>query len=334
MRAKGFTAALSRRRLLQLGAAGGLMLLSGCRRGLRSPQLLAAPGTLPRSWQSQLPSPWAIREPSGLELWPATDRAPVDLVAMNAGWLASVAPNRLQPIQAEPLEQQLGGTARRYLQQLGADQTGRVLPVGVSPWVMLFRNGSQWLDAARQGWDVLLEPDLQGKVVLPASPRFVIELADRMSSDAALLRLRGQLLTMDDRQATNWLLKDEARVVVLPLQRCMALLRRDPRLMAVLPDSGAPLNWTLLVRPADTQEPLPQAWVEMAWQSPLQEKLVLEGWWPAPAVGAVEISQELSAGLRDLLQPSSDVWQRCWSLPPLGAAEREEQVARWNRSTP
>ena len=144
-----------------------------------------------RSWQSQLPSPWAIREPSGLELWPATDRAPVDLVAINDGWLASVAPNRLQPIQAEPLEQQLGGTARRYLQQLGADQTGRVLPVGVSPWVMLFRNGSQWLDAARQGWDVLLEPDLQGKVVLPASPRFVIELADRMSSDAALLRLRG-----------------------------------------------------------------------------------------------------------------------------------------------
>ena len=80
-----------------------------------------------------------------------------------------------------------------------------------------------------------------------------------MSSDAALLRLRGQLLTMDDRQATNWLLKDEARVVVLPLQRCsfcfggihascMALLRRDPQaLMAVLPDCCSHLLSTLLV---------------------------------------------------------------------------------------
>ena len=100
---------------------------------------------------------------------------------------------------------------------------------------MLFRNGSAWLEAAQGGWDVLLDPTLAGRVVLPASPRFVIDLADRLGGEEALRRLRAQLLTMDDRQATSWLLKGEARVVVLPLQRCMALLRQDPRLRAVLP---------------------------------------------------------------------------------------------------
>ena len=232
------------------------------------------------------------------------DRDSVDLVALTDGWLPRFPEDQLQPVLAAPLQSQLDQTAAQFLAMHGNTRAAQLLPVGVSPWVMVFRRGDSWRSASMEGWDVLLDPALTGQVVLPLSPRLVIELADRMYSDAALLRLRGQLLTMDDRQATNWLLKDEARVVVLPLQRCMALLRRDPRLMAVLPDSGAPLNWTLLVRPADTQEPLPQAWVEMAWQSPCRSSCWRDG---GQQRSERLRSQELSAGLRDLLQPSSDV---------------------------
>ena len=210
-----------------------------------------------------------------------------------------------------------------------------VLPVGVSPWVLLFRNGAEWAEAAKAGWDVLLQPSLAGQVILPASPRWVIDLADRCGGDAALHRLRQQLLTMDDRRATNWLLKDRARVVVLPLQRCMSLLRRDPRLTAVIPDSGAPLHWTLLVRPKETREPLPQAWVDMAWTSPLRRTLLLNGWRAPLEAEAMEMERpDLPKPWRDLLLPPASLWERCWSLPPLTAEERLVLQDRWRDSAP
>ena len=189
-----------------------------------------------------------------------------------------------------------------------------MLPVGVSPGHAV----SQWddLEAARAGWDVLLEPSLRGRVVLPASPRLVMDLSEHMEAKDALPRLRQQLLTLDDRQGINWLLKDKARVVVVPLQRCMPLLRRDSRITAVIPASGAPLHWTVLVRPVGTKEPLPRAWVESAWTLPLRGRLMAIGWRP-PVQGVVDEASELLLPRRwqELLRPPAHGC--CWSLPPL-----------------
>ena len=198
---------LSRRHLLQLGAGASLTLLASCRSGRRPPKLLAARGTLPKAWLGQLPSPWESVPAQDTSLWADQGDQPIDLVAMGDGWLSSVAPSRLQGLKAPALQQQLGDQAQRFLMQLGPERASQVLPVGVSPWVMLFRNGSAWLQAAQLSWEVLMDPALTGRVVLPASPRFVIDLADRIGGPSVLKRLRAQLLTMDDRQATSWLLK-------------------------------------------------------------------------------------------------------------------------------
>jgi len=329
---EGSMVPLSRRHLLQLGAGASLALLAACRSGARPPQLLAARGTLLKAWLSQLPSPWEFSPAQDPRFWPAGTESAVDLVAMGDGWLSSVARSRLQRLHAPDLRQQLGLQAQRFLGQLEPERAAQVLPVGVSPWVMLFRNGSSWLEAARLGWDVLLDPVFTGRVVLPASPRFVIDLADRIGGDAALRRLRGQLLTMDDRQATSWLLKGEARVVVLPLQRCMALLRQDHRLSAVLPETGAPLHWTVLVRPEGTSEPLPQAWVEQAWQPPLNLALLRDGW--RSAVAATPTPDNLPSTWRDLLLPAESTWRRCWSLPPLQNQQKALLAERWTMSAP
>ena len=37
---------------------------------------------------------------------------------------------------------------------------------------------------------------------------------------------------------------------MLPRQRVVGLLRRDPRLQVLLPEHGSPLSWNLLLRPA------------------------------------------------------------------------------------
>ena len=325
-------ASLSRRHLLQLGAGTCLTLLSGCRSGFRPSKLLSAKGTLPKAWLKQLPSAWESTFNQGSEFWPAEGAEPVDLVAMGDGWLSAVAPSRLRNLDAPDLQQQMDGQAQRFLSQLGPEQAARVLPVGVSPWVMLFRDGSSWVQAAKEDWNVLLEPALKGRVVLPASPRFVMDLADRIGGDAVLDRLRLQLLTMDDRQATSWLLKGKARVVVLPLQRCMALLRQDPRLTAVLPDAGAPLHWTVLVRPAATRDPLPKAWIQMAWRHPLRLTLLRDGWRSPVALTADRDS--LPKPWRHLLHPPDATWHNCWSLPPLHENDQTVQLERWQASAP
>ena len=161
---------LSRRHLLQLGAGASLTLLASCRSGRRPPKLLAARGTLPKAWLGQLPSPWESVPAQDTSLWADQGDQPIDLVAMGDGWLSSVAPSRLQGLKAPALQQQLGDQAQRFLMQLGPERASQVLPVGVSPWVMLFRNGSAWLQAAQLSWEVLLDPALTGRVVLPASP--------------------------------------------------------------------------------------------------------------------------------------------------------------------
>ena len=67
-------------------------------------------------------------------------------------------------------------------------------------------------------------------------------------------------------------------MVVLPLQRCMALLRQDPRLRAVLPTVGAPLHWTVLVRPQGTSSRSPKLGLNEPWQPPLAIELLRDGW--------------------------------------------------------
>jgi hypothetical protein len=150
-----------------------------------------------------------------------------------------------------------------------------------------------------------------------------------------LRRLRAAALSFDDRFGLNWLLQGDARVAVLPLQRCMAALQRDPRLSAVLPDQGAPLHWTLLIRPAQTAEPIPQEWVLDAWKPPLLSRLLAKGWIaPLPRDELIAAEGRIPARLRPLVLAPESVWQRSWMLLPPDAAESSRLQELWDASAP
>ena len=322
---------LSRRHVLQMIGATGSVLLAGCRQATASPTLMAQAGVLPKPWADALPKPWRLMLASSQQEWRPEDRARVDLLVMADGWLDAYSADALQPIASEPLRRQLDRQAQSLLGELGALQD-RVLPLAVSPWVMLLRDDPAM---AKEGWPLLLDSAVAGRVVLPASPRLVMSLADHLGGGQALSALRRQVLTYDDRQATNWLLKGEAKLVVLTLNRCIALLGRDPRLRAVLPASGAPLHWTVLLRPEASREPVPQSWVEQGWRDPLRRRLVQQGWRaPIASSGAMADQNALSARLRPLLFPSADTWSRCWSLPPLLPHDRSALEELWRDSAP
>jgi hypothetical protein len=326
---------LSRRHVLQMIGATGSVLLAGCRQATASPTLMAPAGVLPKPWADALPKPWRLMLASSQQEWRPEDRARVDLLVMADGWLDAYSADALQPIASEPLRRQLDRQAQSLLGELGALQD-RVLPLAVSPWVMLLRDDPAM---AKEGWPLLLDSAVAGRVVLPASPRLVMSLADHLGGSQSLSTLRRQALTFDDRQASNWLLKGDARVVVLPLNRCIALLRRDPRLRAVLPASGAPLHWTVLLRPEASREPVPQSWVEQGWRDPLRRRLVQLGWRAPitlsdPVSGSMADQNALSVRLRPLLFPPAETWSRCWSLPPLPPQGQKDLERLWRDSAP
>ncbi len=326
---------MPRRHMLQLGMWLGVSSLVGCARAAQ-PLLMAAPETMPLLWRRQLPKPWRFTPLASQRSLLEGELPPqADLLAMPDGWASFIGADGLQPLETDALRSRLNGQAVALLNSFPDVLASAMLPVGVSPWVMLLRGEGPGAAAAEQGWDALSSPELAGAVVLPSSPRLLISLAERMRVPDALQRLRSAAIAFDDRHALNWLLQGKAKAAVLPLARCMKTLRSDPRIRAVLPVQGAPLDWTMLMRPATTREPLPQTWVEEAWRSPLLGRLLAEGWLPPldrPVLLAVQ--EAVPSRLRSLVMPPEPVWQRCWSLPPLTAVEANRLAERWQVSAP
>jgi len=324
-----------RRQLLQAGLIAGLSWLTGCARSNDSPLLRAPKKSLPALWQKQLKAPWRIAELEAINSSDPPWLSSTDLLTIGDGWLSRLDPGSFQAIDAAPLQAQLGPASERFLSELPSDWKGKIFPVGVSPWVMLFRGEPALKRQAANSWDVLLQPELKGNVLLPSSPRLVMSLAEHMQSPDALRSLKQAAISFDDRHALNWLLQGDAQVAVLPLQRCMAALLRDQRLHAVLPAQGAPLNWTVMLRPRSSKEPLPQDWVKKAWEEPLLSRMLSAGW--VPPLARSQLSTAMSRvpkRLRALVLPSEEIWQRCWNLAPLDPSEQEALKAKWQALTP
>lgn len=328
---------LSRRQLLRQGA--GLLpvaLLGACNRGPQQ-QLLARKADLPKAWLAQLPGHWRLSEAATSQqiVAAAADRKRgASLLQLSDGWASTIPPGQLQPFAAPALLAELGAAAAPVSRLYGPPEAAALaFPWAFSPWVLALRNRPDLLAQARQSWDVLLDPSLEGALVLPSSPRISIAL---MGADLQKLRrLRRAALACDEAQGLNLLLQGKASAAVLPQQRLIPLLRQDPRLQLVLPISGAPLTWQLLLHPAGTTGTLPLDWLAAALQPPLLPRLLAGGWVPPlPRPQLQQALQQLPAPLAALLLPPEPVLQRCWSLPPLDARQRLAWQTLWDAAAP
>jgi hypothetical protein len=157
-----------------------------------------------------------------------------------------------------------------------------------------------------------------------------------MGRDAGRLRrLRRAALAYDERDGLSLLLTGEAEAAVLPRQRVVGLLRRDPRLQVLLPDSGAPLSWNLLLRPAGPHPDPPLEWLGAALEPPLLPALLAAGWVPPlPREQLQRALVDFPAATAALLLPPQPVLDRCFSLPPLDPAGRRELQRLWDGASP
>lgn len=336
---------LSRRRLLRLGACTGLGLaalgLTGCVPS--GPRLLGIRGDLPSTWTSLLPRAWTVElldDPAAVlgrlrssahQARPAAPRPA--LVQLGDGWATSLPSAELQAIGTTALQARLDPRSQavaRLFQPPGAPLLA--FPWSLNPWVLVLRNRPDLARRQEEGWDLLLDPSLQGRLVLPSSPRVNLAL---MAEDPERLRhLRRQVLAFDDRDVLSLLLNGDAEAAVLPRQRVVPLLRRDPRLAVVLPPQGGPLGWNLLLQPAGAAA-VPLEWLGDALDPPLLTSLLAAGWAPPLPRNVLEDAVErLSAPLRSLMAPPAAVQAGWRDLPPLSPAERERLQALWDGSAP
>jgi hypothetical protein len=342
---------LSRRHLLQLASLGGAALaagsLAGCRRGGEAGRLLSVRGQLPPAWLKALPSAWRSQlfdDPT--ELLEQIQR-PSDLPNLSSlgdGWLQQLPAELLQPIEAPALLEILAPIAQAPSRLFaGPDAPAKAFPWAFGTWVILLRNRPDLRRRQSEGWSLLLDPSLRKRLVLPASPRLLIDIARRQLSLAPgaedprlveqLRRLHGQAISLDERQGLNFLLAGDADAAVVTSQRAVPLLQRDPRLTAVLPASGSPLWWQLLVRTGPAGSPLPLEWIRDGLSLPLLDRLLAAGWVPPlPEAVLKPALQRWPLRLRPLLLPPPELLKRCTNLPPLPPAERQDLQQLWDQA--
>jgi putative spermidine/putrescine transport system substrate-binding protein len=324
---------LSRRGLLQLGAASALTLLVGCES--QDPRLLASRGDLPSAWARRLPKPWQTQLLDDPARVLAGAAAPLTaLLQLSDGWASQLQPGRLQPIGTPALLARFEPMAAPVARLHGPVGSAMLaFPWSYGPWVLVLRSRPDLMRRQSEGWDLLLDPSLAGQLVLPSSPRVAIALMD--GDPQRLQRLRRSALAYDERDGLSLLLTGKAQAAVLPRQRVVALLRRDPRLQVLLPDSGAPLSWNLLLRPAGPHPEPPLEWLGAALEPPLLPALMAGGWVPPLPRHELQLALvDFPAAMAELLLPPQEVLGRCITLPPLAASQRLALQRLWDGASP
>jgi len=338
---------LTRRQTLQLAARAGLGLaglgLGGCAARTPRPRLLACRGDLPAAWSAVLPKGWQVLlrdEPAEVATAMAAAGSGAAglrpaLLQLSDGWATRLNREDLQPIGTAALlarlDPQAGPVARLFAPD-GDGSAPLAFPWAINPWILVLRNRPDLARRAPEGWGLLLDPSLRGRLVLPSSPRLAMALVEE--DPGRLRRLRQQTLAYDDRDGLNLLLQGYAEAAVVPRQRVVPLLRRDPRLQAVLPEQGGPLSWNLLLSPAGAPA-APLEWLGQALEPPLLSRLVAAGW--VPPLPQKQLENALApypARLRNLLLPPATVRARWRDLPPLPPAERQRLQTLWDGAAP
>ena len=326
-----------RRDFIKYGLISSLFLLSGCSTSQKKLALRGVSNSFPSEFLNSLSTGWEFLPINDIELKTFTYHSilkeKTDLIVLNDGWISDLPIESLQEIQADNIRNKLSNQAISFLEGLGAKFSKKILPLAVSPWVILFRNEDSLALKNKHSWEVIFSSALTNQIVFPNSPYLLISIAEKIGFVNHLSKIKTQSKSFDDRNALNWVISGRANAAVLPLSSCVDSLIKDPRLSILLPKEGSPLNWTVLASPSLPPESFPTDWFNSLWGATYLRRVISKGFLPPTSFSDLRRKNiNIPQKYQSIFLPEESIWNKCWSLPILSVQRKKDLALKWNNS--
>ena len=326
-----------RREFIKYGLISSLFLLSGCSTSQKKLTLRGVSKTFPSELINSLSTGWEFFPIKNFDFkkfpYRSTFKEKTDLIVLNDGWISDLPLNSLQEIKADNIRNNFNKQTSSFLDGLGEDYKKKLLPLAVSPWVILFRNEDSLALENKNSWKVIFSSSLKNQIVFPHSPYLLISIAQKIDLVNDLSKIKSQAKSYDDRNALNWVVSGRANAAVLPLSSCVNALVEDPRLSVLLPQEGSPLNWTVLASPSLSPEPFPTDWFNSLWGATSLRRVISKGYLPPTSFPDLKRKNiNVSKRYQSIFLPEESVWNKCWSLPILTAERKKDLALNWNNA--
>ncbi len=331
------TDTFGRREFIKYGLISSLFLLSGCSTSQKKLALRGVSNTFPSEFVNSLSADWEFIPIKDIELkkfpYNTTLQEKTDLLVLNDGWISDLPINSLQEIKADNIRNNFSKQTSSFLDGLGEDYKKKVLPLAVSPWVILFRNEDSLSLKNKNSWEVIFSSSLTNKIVFPKSPYLLISIAQEIGLVNDFSKIKSQAKAFDDRNALNWVVSGRANAAILPLSSCVDSLIEDPRLSILLPQEGSPLNWTVIASPSLSPNYFPTDWFNSLWGSTYLSRVIRKGFLPPTNLSDLRRKNiNVPQKYQSIFLPEESVWNKCWSLPKLSFERKKDLALNWNDS--
>jgi len=326
---------LGRRDFIGYGLISSLILLSGCSTSQKKLALRGISNSFPSEFVNSLSTGWEFFPIKDIDLkrfsYSSTLQEKTDLLVLNDGWISDLPINLLREIKADKIRKNFSKQTSSFLDGLGEDYKKKVLPLAVSPWVILFRNEDSLALKNKNSWEVVFSRSLENQIVFPNSPYLLISIAQRIDLVNNFSKIKSQAKTFDDRNALNWVVSGRANAAVLPLSSCVDSLIKDPRLSVLLPQEGSPLNWSVLASPSLYPESFPTDWFDLLWGATYLRRVISKGFLPPTNLSDLRRKNiNVPKRYQSIFLPEESVWNKCWSLPILSSQKKKDLALNWN----
>ena len=326
-----------RRQFIKYGLISSFIFLSGCSISQKKLFLRGFANTFPIEFVNSLPTGWEFLPIKDIDFktfsYNSTFQEKTDLLVLNDGWISDLSINLLKEIKADNIRNKFNKQTRSFLDGLGEAYKKNVLPLSVSPWVILFRNEDSLNLENGNSWEVIFSNSLKNNIVFPNSPHLLISIAQKINLVNAFSRIKSQSKLFDDRNALNWVASGRANAAILPLSSCVDSLIQDPRMSVLLPQEGSPLNWTVLASPSLSQANFPTSWFNALWGTTYLSRVIRKGFLPTTNLSEIRRKNiNLPKKYQSIFLPEESVWEKCWSLPTLSFEEKKDLASNWNNS--
>tara|TARA_Y100001968_G_scaffold1757_1_gene1522 strand:+ start:365 stop:1366 length:1002 start_codon:yes stop_codon:yes gene_type:complete len=326
-----------RREFIKYGLISSLFFLTGCSTSKKKLALRGLPEIFPSEFINALSADWEFSPIEDVELknfsYNYFLKNKTDLLVLNDGWISDLSINLLKEIKADNIRSKFNVQTRSFLDGLGEGLKKKVLPLAVSPWVILLRNEGSLDLENKDSWEVVLSSSLTNKIIFPNSPYLLFSIAERINLVDNFSKIKTQAKSFDDRNALSWVASGRANAAVLPLSSCVDSLIEDPRLSILLPREGSPLNWIVLASPSKSLADFPTDWFDSLWGANYLTSVISKGFLPTTNLSELRRKNiNIPQKYKSILIPEESVWNKCWSLPILSFEKKKDLASNWNNS--